>query len=109
MNGVGLQTLDEVADALNLRPAVIQGLENDHYEEVPVPAYRRGYLRSYAQLLGIDDRQVLDAYRTHFGSTDTEQRVTPVQINRPPSRLGRDCCALRLRPPTGASPVGASR
>ena len=79
---------DEVADALNLRPAVIQGLENDHYEEVPVPAYRRGYLRSYAQLLGIDDRAVLDAYRTHFGSADTEQRVTPVQINRPPSRLG---------------------
>ncbi|WP_108445438.1 RodZ domain-containing protein [Halomonas denitrificans] len=79
---------DEVADALNLRPAVIEGLENDHYEEVPVPAYRRGYLRSYAQLLGLDDRAVLDAYKTHFGSEDAEQRVTPVQINRPPSRLG---------------------
>ncbi|TLF49163.1 DUF4115 domain-containing protein [Halomonas urmiana] len=79
---------EEVADALNLRPAVIQGLENDHYEEVPVPAYRRGYLRSYAQLLGIDDLAVLDAYKTHFGSADVEQRVTPVQINRPPSRLG---------------------
>lgn len=79
---------DEVADALNLRPAVIQGLENDHYEEVPVPAYRRGYLRSYAQLLGIDDREVLDAYKANFGSNDAEQRVTPVQINRPPSRLG---------------------
>ncbi|MEQ6888492.1 RodZ domain-containing protein [Halomonas sp. CS7] len=79
---------DEVADALNLRPAVIQGLENDSYEEVPVPAYRRGYLRSYAQLLGIDDRAVLDAYKTHFGSNDVEHRVTPVQINRPPSRLG---------------------
>ncbi|MDX1466513.1 MAG: DUF4115 domain-containing protein [Halomonas sp.] len=79
---------DEVADALNLRPAVIQGLENDSYEEVPVPAYRRGYLRSYAQLLGIDDREVLDAYKANFGSNDAEQRVTPVQINRPPSRLG---------------------
>lgn len=79
---------DEVADALNLRPAVIQGLESDHYEEVPVPAYRRGYLRSYAQLLGLDDRAILDAYRAHCGGDDTEQRVTPVQVNRPPSRLG---------------------
>ncbi|SFT80427.1 RodZ domain-containing protein [Halomonas saccharevitans] len=79
---------DEVADALNLRPAVIQGLESDSYEEVPVPAYRRGYLRSYAQLLGIDDREVLEAYKTHFGGNDAEQRVTPVQLNRPPSRLG---------------------
>lgn len=79
---------EEVADALNLRPAVIQGLENDSYEEVPVPAYRRGYLRSYAQLLGIDDRAVVDAYKARFGNEETEHRVTPVQITRPPSRLG---------------------
>ncbi|QFU02984.1 Cytoskeleton protein RodZ [Halomonas sp. THAF5a] len=80
---------DEVADALNLRPAVIEGLENDHYEEVPVAAYRRGYLRSYAQLLGLDDRAILDAYRTHFGSEEQESRVTPVHVvNKPPSRLG---------------------
>ncbi|MDR9439347.1 MAG: DUF4115 domain-containing protein, partial [Halomonas sp.] len=79
---------EEVAAALNLRPAVIQGLESDSYEEVPVAAYRRGYLRSYANLLGIDDRPVLDAYRTRFGSQEAEHRITPVQVTRPPSRLG---------------------
>lgn len=79
---------EEVAAGLNLRPAVIRGLENDSYEEVPVAAYRRGYLRSYAHLLGIDDRPVLEAYKSRFGGQETEHRVTPVQINRPPSRLG---------------------
>ena len=79
---------DEVAAALNLRPAVIQGLENDSYAEVPVAAYRRGYLRSYANLLGIDDTAVLDAYKQRFGGQETEHRVTPVQVTRPPSRLG---------------------
>ncbi|MEQ6916392.1 RodZ domain-containing protein [Halomonas aquatica] len=79
---------EEVAEALNLRPAVIQGLEDDSYEQVPVAVYRRGYLRSYAQLLGIDERVVLDAYKAQNGNDDTEHRVTPVQINRPPSRLG---------------------
>ncbi|MDW7748380.1 RodZ domain-containing protein [Halomonas sp.] len=79
---------EEVAAALNLRPAVIQGLEGDSYEEVPVAAYRRGYLRSYAHLLGIDDRPVLEAYKARFGTQETEHRITPVQVTRPPSKLG---------------------
>ncbi|MFW6346451.1 MAG: helix-turn-helix domain-containing protein, partial [Halomonas sp.] len=81
-------SVGEVASALNLRPAVIRGLEDDSYAEVPVAAYRRGYLRSYAHLLGIDDAPVLEAYRTRFGSQDAERKVTPVHVTRPPSRLG---------------------
>ncbi|PMR67924.1 RodZ domain-containing protein [Halomonas heilongjiangensis] len=79
---------EEVAESLNLRPAVIQGLEDDNYEEVPVAAYRRGYLRSYAHLLGLDDRPVLEAYRARFGGEEQERRVTPVHVTRPPSRIG---------------------
>ncbi len=81
-------SVTEVAGGLNLRPAVIRGLEEDSYEEVPVAAYRRGYLRAYAHLLGIEDKPVLDAYRARFGGEEAERRVTPVQITRPPSRLG---------------------
>jgi cytoskeleton protein RodZ len=81
-------SIGEVAGALNLRPAVIRGLEEDDYEEVPIPTYRRGYLRAYAHLLGIEDRPVLDAYRSRFGSEESERKVTPVQVTRPPSRIG---------------------
>lgn len=81
-------SVNEVANALNLRPAVIRGLEEDDYEEVPIPTYRRGYLRSYANLLGIDSAPVLEAYRARFGGADAERKVTPVQVTRPPSRLG---------------------
>ncbi|MFC2991088.1 RodZ domain-containing protein [Halomonas tibetensis] len=81
-------SVTEVAGGLNLRPAVIRGLEEDSYEEVPVAAYRRGYLRAYAHLLGIEDKPVLDAYRARFGGEEVERRVTPVQIARPPSRIG---------------------
>ncbi|MGM1053360.1 MAG: RodZ domain-containing protein [Pseudomonadota bacterium] len=81
-------SVTEVAGGLNLRPAVIRGLEEDSYEEVPVAAYRRGYLRAYAHLLGIEDKPILDAYRARFGGEEVERRVTPVQIARPPSRIG---------------------
>lgn len=82
-------TMSEVADALNLRLAVVRGLEEDDYEEVPIAAYRRGYLRAYAHLLGIEDTPVLEAYRARYASQDAAQhRLTPVQVSRPPSRLG---------------------
>ena len=80
--------LDEVATALNLRPAVVRGLENDNYDEVPVAAYRRGYLRAYSRLLGIDDKPIIAAYNARFGSAEAERKVTPVHVTKPPSKLG---------------------
>lgn len=79
---------EDVASALNLRQSVVAGIEEDNYEQVPVAAYRRGYLRAYARLLGMDDNRVLDAYTTQFGSHESEHRVIPVQVTRPPSRIG---------------------
>lgn len=80
--------LTDAARALNLRPAVVGGLEQDDYQEIPVVTYRRGYLRSYAKYLGMDDRLVLEAYQAYSGGTDTERKVTPVSTVRPPSRIG---------------------
>jgi len=79
---------DDVATALNLRPAVVVGLEEDRYDEVPIAAYRRGYLRAYARLLGIEERPILDAYTQRFGHEEPPQHTTPVQVTKPPSRLG---------------------
>ncbi|WP_249977408.1 RodZ domain-containing protein [Vreelandella olivaria] len=80
--------LGDAARALNLRPAVIDGLEKDNYDEIPVTAYRRGYLRAYAKYLGMDDHLILDAYQEHHGVADAERKVTPVAVTRPPSKVG---------------------
>ncbi|MGO2240576.1 MAG: RodZ domain-containing protein [Halomonas sp.] len=80
--------LADAARALNLRPAVVNGLEQDNYQEIPVAAYRRGYLRAYAKYLGMDDRLVLEAYQALHGSIDAERKVIPVSTTRPPSRIG---------------------
>ncbi|SHE41100.1 cytoskeleton protein RodZ [Modicisalibacter ilicicola DSM 19980] len=80
--------LEEVAVQLNLRPAVVAGLEADRYDEVPIAAYRRGYLRAYARLMGIDEREVVDAYNSQHGHGDLERKVTPVHAANPPSRVG---------------------
>lgn len=80
--------LADAARALNLRPAVVSGLEQDNYQEIPVATYRRGYLRAYAKYLGMDDRLVLEAYQAHNNETDVDRKVAPVSFNKPPSRIG---------------------
>ncbi|WP_048308441.1 RodZ domain-containing protein [Halomonas sp. PR-M31] len=81
-------SLEEVAIQLNLRPAVVAGLEADRYDEVPIAAYRRGYLRAYARLMGIDEREVVDIYNSQHGHSDHERKVTPVHNAKPASRVG---------------------
>lgn len=81
---------EEVAVALNLRPAVIQGLEDDSYDEVPVTIYRRGYLRSYANLLGMNPEVVLAAYQARNANADhaSDTLARPLQLQKRPSSIG---------------------
>lgn len=54
--------VEEVARMLNLSPSHITALENDDYESLFGPTYVRGYLRSYAQLLGLSPEKIIESY-----------------------------------------------
>lgn len=81
-------SLEDVALQLNLRPIVVAGLEEDRFDQVPIAAYRRGYVRAYARLLGLDETRVVAAYDTTHGRGDMERKLSPVHTARPPSRVG---------------------
>ncbi|WP_017431023.1 RodZ domain-containing protein [Vreelandella jeotgali] len=81
-------SLDAAALALHLRQAVVRGLEQDDYSEIPVVTYRRGYLRTYAKYLEIDSQPIMEAYSARHGEPESIHEVKPVAVSRPPSRLG---------------------
>lgn len=56
------RTIEEIADELNLSVTQIRTIELDQSEGLPEPTYVRGYIRSYANLLGLDAEQVLEHY-----------------------------------------------
>ncbi|MCC5826393.1 RodZ domain-containing protein [Alkalimonas sp.] len=72
----------EVASQLNLRLSLIENMETDQYEESVLPTFIRGYLRSYARLLKISERQVLAAYERHHGNQAIEPRAMHSFSNR---------------------------
>lgn len=56
------RTVEEIAEELNLSVTQIKTIELDQSEGLPEPTYVRGYIRSYAKLLGLDPERVLDNY-----------------------------------------------
>jgi len=55
-------SIEDVARALQLSPRHITAIEHDDYEQLPAATYVRGYLRGYAQLLGIAPEQVIESF-----------------------------------------------
>lgn len=55
-------SVEDVAQALRLAPKQLRAIEQDDYDHLPGPTYVRGYLRSYAQFLGLSADTVLEFY-----------------------------------------------
>ncbi len=57
------RTVEEIATELNLSLSQIRTIELDQSEGLPEPTYVRGYIRSYAKLLGLNPETVLASYK----------------------------------------------
>jgi cytoskeleton protein RodZ len=60
------KTREQVAAVLNIQMSKIVALETDQYEQVFSPVFTRGYLRSYAKLLGLDAEALVREYESDF-------------------------------------------
>lgn len=56
------RSVEEIADELNLSVTQIKTIELDQTEGLPEPTYVRGYIRSYAKLLGLNAEEILKSY-----------------------------------------------
>ncbi|HEX9098502.1 MAG TPA: helix-turn-helix domain-containing protein [Candidatus Dormibacteraeota bacterium] len=52
-------TLEQAASATHIRPEFLSALEADEPELLPAPVYARGYLRTYARYLGLDEESLV--------------------------------------------------
>lgn len=55
-------SVQHVADTLNLTMHFIRSLESDSYEKLPGDVFVRGYIRSYARLVGLDPDQLIEIF-----------------------------------------------
>ncbi|HHX8460168.1 TPA: cytoskeleton protein RodZ [Vibrio diabolicus] len=72
----------QVADRLRLRVSVIEDIENNRFESQQVATFTRGYLRSYAKFVGLDEKMVLTALEQTADAQPQEQEIEMQSFSR---------------------------
>jgi cytoskeleton protein RodZ len=55
-------TLEEVAAATRISPRFLEALENEQWDRLPGGAFNRGFIRSVARYLGLDEENMVAEY-----------------------------------------------
>lgn len=82
--------LQYIADYLCIRRNFLELLESSRYSELPADAYVIGFLRSYANYLGIDGKEAIDRYRREMSGRRNKPALslpTPISEGRTPSAI----------------------
>ncbi|MBW2065777.1 MAG: DUF4115 domain-containing protein [Deltaproteobacteria bacterium] len=62
-------THEQVAQITRLRKHYVEALEKEEWDKLPPRVFTRGFVRSYAQLLGLDEQRILSLYERSVPKT----------------------------------------
>lgn len=79
-------SLLQAEQALKIKAHYLQAIEDEDLASLPAPVYVRGFLRSYARLLGVDPEEIVSQYRQSSGS-EPSLAVPPQTRGGHPPRL----------------------
>lgn len=79
----------EVEQKTKIRAKYLRALENEEYNLLPGPAYVKSFIRTYADYLGIDSRELIDIYKHSYEHAEEEGAVFGARIERGIGESGR--------------------
>jgi len=76
----------EIEQSTKIRGKYLRALEDEQFDLLPAQTYVKGFLRSYAEYLGLDGQLYVDEYNSRYvvGEEDT-----PLRMRRPAQRSPR--------------------
>ncbi len=82
------QALDfpEIEQGTKIRGKYLRALEDEQFEVLPAQTYVKGFLRSYAEYLGLDGQLYVDEYNSRFVVGEEEHPSSRPRRSAPPSR-----------------------
>jgi cytoskeleton protein RodZ len=72
-------SLAQAEAATMIRRSYLQALEDDEHARLPGVVYVKGFVRNYAQYLGLDPSHALSVYHREYGDS-SQQIVAPATI-----------------------------
>jgi cytoskeleton protein RodZ len=80
-------TLQEITSATRIGPRFLDALENEEWEKLPGGVFNRGFVRSIARYLGLDEEALLGEYDLAHGAQILAAEEDAEKKNSAPSRL----------------------
>ena len=77
-------SVEEIAERVKFSVRQVEALEHDDLAHLPQGTFLRGFIRSYARVLGLDEEKLLQATHTrtehHFDVGDVQDGGTPLPV-----------------------------
>lgn len=71
-------SISEVAEQTRIAPMYLESIENDNYKPLPGGIFNKGFVRSYARYVGVDEQEALREYTQLIaGKGDGEMDALP--------------------------------
>jgi cytoskeleton protein RodZ len=70
-------SLDDVTAGLRIRERYVTALEEERWELLPGEAYSKGFLRMYAEFLGLDGSLYVDEYNERVAAQHQQEALVP--------------------------------
>lgn len=67
-------SLEDIAEATKISARYLRALERNDFSELPGGVFARGYVRAYAQFVGLDEEATVEAYLAELGPEEVVQR-----------------------------------
>ncbi|MBI2622405.1 helix-turn-helix domain-containing protein [Candidatus Microgenomates bacterium] len=78
-------SFSDIEKETKIKSSFIRALEEGDYDKLPSAIYARGFLKNYAQFLGLDTQLVLALFRREFASKQ-ENTLLPGQLSKIPTK-----------------------
>jgi cytoskeletal protein RodZ len=78
----------EVQKSIRIRDRYLQALEEERWEVLPGDAYVKGFLRTYADYLGLDGNLYVEEYNSRFAHPDEQPQLVPQRFAQRRTPLG---------------------
>lgn len=72
-------TMQQAAEDTRIREKFLQAIESGDYQSLPGTVYTKGFLRNYAQYLGLDAEEMLALYIGERGGADPARTFSPMR------------------------------
>jgi cytoskeletal protein RodZ len=76
----------EIEQGTKIRGKYLGALEDEHFDVLPAQTYVKGFLRSYAEYLGLDGQLYVDEYNSRFVAGEEDPPSRPRRSAPPQSR-----------------------